>query len=100
MTTEGHLPTYRHTIRHRNASTHRLISEVTAVPTAPGVLTQSINLDAECSSTKAVLTKENNCLPLSKSELKKDNAIYLELFQYCFAFVKSFYSMNFCWLGT
>lgn len=41
---------------------HTLISEVTAVPTASTVLIQSINLDTECSCTKAVSTNKTKQL--------------------------------------
>ncbi len=42
--------------------THSLISEVTAVPTAPTVLIHSINLDTECSCTKAVSSNKTKQL--------------------------------------
>lgn len=46
--------------------THILISEVTAVPAAAGVLIQSINLDTECSCTKAVSTNKTKQLSALK----------------------------------
>lgn len=66
--TPQHIDTPSDILTRTDTHTH-FHSEVTAVPTAPTVLVQSINLDTECSCTKTVISNKTKQLSCPRASL-------------------------------